>query len=56
VGLAHLKQDAAWKADKKIAGRLAELEDQPKGRRYVALRADAVNEKLSIDTEIELTP
>ncbi len=46
VGLAHLRQDAAWKADEKRARKLAKLEEEVKGSRYVALRADALFEAL----------
>lgn len=46
VGLAHLRQDAAWKADEKSARKLAKIKKEVKGSRYVALRADALFEAL----------
>ena len=47
VGLAHLKQDVVWKADNKAARRLAKLENQRQGRRYVGLSADALSEEIA---------
>jgi len=46
VGLAHLLQADAWQADQKAARKLAKLEDEKKGSRYVPLSADALCEAL----------
>ncbi len=46
VGLGHLLVANAWRADEKAAHKLSMLEDDKKGRRYVALSADALSEVL----------